>query len=169
MPEQPEQAMKKQTEEKTLSEIEREGEVQIEKIPSQEISEMREAILEEISQAEKPQKKIIKKIIPKKKKQSVEREVPPVKSEIYKNIESIMEEDLVDVYVNMTPEIQKKFKEEGEKTAFRIEKLLQKTKVKIKEIIKLIRGWLMIIPGVNKYFMEQEAKIKTDKILRIKK
>jgi hypothetical protein len=33
--------------------------------------------------------------------------------------------------------------------------------------LKLIREWLLIIPGVNKYFLEQEAKIKTDKIQQL--
>jgi len=28
--------------------------------------------------------------------------------------------------------------------------------------------WLKILPGVNKFFLEQEAKIKTDKILALK-
>ena len=42
-------------------------------------------------------------------------------------------------------------------------------KVKVKEIVKLIIEWLKIIPGASRYFLEQEAKIKTDKILKLKK
>ena len=34
-----------------------------------------------------------------------------------------------------------------------------------RKILKLIRSWLKLIPGVNKFFLEQEAKIKTDKIV----
>jgi hypothetical protein len=37
--------------------------------------------------------------------------------------------------------------------------------VSTKKIFVLIRAWLKIIPGVNRFFLEQEAKIKTDKIL----
>mgnify|MGYP007030126443 CR=1 FL=1 len=35
----------------------------------------------------------------------------------------------------------------------------------IKKIINRIRSWLSIIPGVNSYYVDQEAKIKTEKIL----
>jgi hypothetical protein len=35
----------------------------------------------------------------------------------------------------------------------------------VKKILALIRDWLKLIPGVNRFFLEQEAKIKTDKIL----
>jgi len=29
-------------------------------------------------------------------------------------------------------------------------------------------NWLKLIPGVNKFFLEQEAKIKTDEVLKLK-
>jgi len=32
----------------------------------------------------------------------------------------------------------------------------------------LIKKWLLLIPGVNKYFLEQEAKIKADEIVKMK-
>ena len=37
------------------------------------------------------------------------------------------------------------------------------------KIIDVIKKWLSIIPGINKFFLEQEAKIKTDKIMELKK
>ena len=39
--------------------------------------------------------------------------------------------------------------------------------IQMKKILKLIREWLLIIPGVNKFFLEQEAKIKAEKIQQI--
>jgi hypothetical protein len=29
--------------------------------------------------------------------------------------------------------------------------------------------WLKLLPGVNRFFLEQEAKIKTDRIIHLKK
>lgn len=83
-------------------------------------------------------------------------------------IEDILEEDLGDAYFQMTPEKQQQFQKAGEDTANSIEKLLTDAKLKIRKILDLIRKWLKIIPGINKFFLEQEAKIKADKILEIK-
>jgi len=33
-------------------------------------------------------------------------------------------------------------------------------------IMELVYEWLRMIPKVNKFFLEQEAKIKTDKLLK---
>jgi len=83
-------------------------------------------------------------------------------------IENILEEDLGDVYFSLTPEKQREFKRKGEETAIKISMLAEKTKIKAKKIISLIRDWLLLIPGVNKFFLEQEAKIKADKIIELK-
>jgi len=83
-------------------------------------------------------------------------------------IENILSENLDELFMQMTPQQQMQFKEKGEETATKIEALLQETKVRVKEIINLIKDWLKIIPGVNKFFLEQEAKIKTDRLLNIR-
>ncbi len=83
-------------------------------------------------------------------------------------IDSILAEGLDEVFLNLKPEKQKEFKEKGEETVKKINILLGQTKVKVKKIINLIRAWLKIIPGVNKFFLEQESKIKADRIVKIK-
>jgi len=83
-------------------------------------------------------------------------------------IDNILAEGLHEVFLKMDPQKQKEFKEKGEETVMKINKLLDKTKVKISQIIDLIKKWLHVIPGVNKFFLEQEAKIKADRIMRIK-
>lgn len=83
-------------------------------------------------------------------------------------IEAIMARGLEDEYARMTPKQQEHFREEGEKTAHIIHKLLQASRVKIKKIIKLLTKWLQLIPGVNKYFLEQEAKIKADELMELR-
>ena len=84
------------------------------------------------------------------------------------NIEKALSNDLVDVYLQMTPAQQIEFKQQGEQTAREIKTLLSKTKVNVKKITKIILNWLKMIPGINKFFLEQEAKIKTDEILKLK-
>ena len=85
-----------------------------------------------------------------------------------KEIETILEEDLEEIYSNMPVNKQKEFKIEGERVSRKISELISASKIKIKKIITLIRGWLSIIPGVNKFFLEQEIKIKTDKIIKLR-
>lgn len=107
----------------------------------------------------------------KKKLKSTKRkpqQIPQVRDEVTVAIEKIMEEDLKDAYQELTPIQKQEFKIKGEETANEIRTLLTRTHVKVKNIFKLILGWLKMLPGINKFFLEQEAKIKTDKILAIK-
>lgn len=83
-------------------------------------------------------------------------------------IDKILAEGLNEVFLKMTPDQQKKFKVSGEETVAKINELLNQTKVKVKKIVELIRKWLKLVPGVNKFFLEQEVKIKSDKIMRLR-
>ena len=95
--------------------------------------------------------------------------VPPVtKSEEYIKVENILSEHLDELFLQMTPQQQMTFQQKGEETAGKIEKLLQETKIKVKEILDLIKEWLKLIPGINKFFLEQEAKIKTDRLINLR-
>jgi len=99
-------------------------------------------------------------------------QVEPVvipKDEEVRRVEAILEQDLSDIYFSMPPAAQAEFKARGEETAIKIVALLHKTKVKAAEIFRLIFEWLKIIPGVSKIFIKQEAKIKTARVLKIKK
>lgn len=102
---------------------------------------------------------------PKKKKPNT---IPQVRDELTIKIEKIMAEDLVDAYKELTPLQQQEFKIKGEQTALQIRQLLKATHVKIKKIFQLIFDWLKMLPGINKFFLEQEAKIKADKIVGMK-
>jgi hypothetical protein len=88
---------------------------------------------------------------------------------VMESIERIMSEDLMDFYRTMPPERQQEFKRKGEEVAGKIRSLMTRAAVKAKEVLTLIVGWLKLIPGVNKFFLEQESKIKTDKILELHK
>lgn len=130
-------------------------------------------------EAEKPIEKPVTAEISAQKEEAEDEErvvlVPPIgQSEgvmladsLMEKIEKVLEEDLGDVYLKMTPDEQRIFKEKGEETASKIRILIQRFRIRVKEILKLIKEWLNAIPGVNKFFLEQESKIKTDKILEM--
>jgi len=80
-------------------------------------------------------------------------------------IESILAEDVLDLY-NQLSEIKKReFKKRGELISVKIKTMLRQVRVRAEEIFDLIKNWLKMLPNINHYFLEQEAKIKTDKIL----
>lgn len=83
-------------------------------------------------------------------------------------IDAILAEGLNEIFLKMNAQEQQEFKQRGEETVKKINLLLNKTKVRANQIIALIRSWLKLIPGINRFFLEQETKIKTDKIIRIK-
>jgi len=85
-----------------------------------------------------------------------------------KKIEKILESGLEEIYLNLSPANQKRFKIEGEATIKEIDGLLAKTKINLGKIVDLIRKWLILVPGINKFFLEQEAKIKADEIIKLK-
>lgn len=114
------------------------------------------------------EKEILAKLPPKPKTTTKDKDAKAEHKEILE-VESIMEEDLEEVYQRMDPDLKNKFKEKGEETATAISQIIKKTKVKANEILELIKAWLKLVPGINKFFLEQEAKIKTDKILALKK
>jgi len=86
-------------------------------------------------------------------------------------IEHILEEgkELGDAYAKLSPEKQVEFRKQEEDVALIIKNILLNVHVNIKKVFMLILGWLKILPGINRFFLEQEAKIKTDKVLKIKK
>jgi hypothetical protein len=87
------------------------------------------------------------------------------KDQYHVRIERILEENLVEVYLSLPPAARVKFKIEGEAAALKIRALIEQAKLRAKEVLKVILAWLKSIPRVNGYFLQQEAKIKTDKIV----
>jgi len=83
-------------------------------------------------------------------------------------IDAYLSDGLGETFLAMTPDKQKIFKEEGEVTAKKINVLLDATKVNVGKIIDLIKKWLRLITGINRFFLDQEAKIKADKIVKMK-
>ena len=88
------------------------------------------------------------------------------KDEALLEVEKILEDGLGD-FVTSLPEAPKaRFLKLGREVATQIAKMVRAYKVKVRDVVHLIREWLLVIPGVNAFFLEQEAKIKTDRILQ---
>lgn len=114
--------------------------------------------------------KPVKEIIEKAKPAKIKAKRTSTEEETEKKIEEILEEDLEETYFQLPEDKREEFKKEGEETAWKItDILLHKPRLYIIKVIGLIRKWLKLVPGVNKFFLEQETKIKTEKILEIKK
>ncbi len=93
--------------------------------------------------------------------------IPQVQDEVTLKIERVLEEGLSDSFQRLSPIAQQEFKIKGEETAIKIRELLSSTHVKVKKVLAYILEWLKLLPGVNRFFLEQEAKIKADRILQI--
>ena len=103
-------------------------------------------------------------VVPKKKPAPI----LPMRDETTVKIEKIMEDGLGEAFGKLSPVAKEEFKLKGEKTAGQIRILLDSAHVKVKKILRLIYEWLKMLPGINRFFLEQEAKIKVDKIIALK-
>jgi hypothetical protein len=95
--------------------------------------------------------------------------VPMLRDEMTVKVEKILSVGLADTYAKLSPVAQQEFKLKGEQTAIKIRELLQSAKIKVKKIFNLILQWLSLLPNINRFFLEQEAKIKTDRVIELKK
>jgi hypothetical protein len=92
-----------------------------------------------------------------------------VKDDDQVSIEKILEEGLGPYYTTLPETAKPIFRKKGEQAATEIAGMVRTLKIKVKRVLTLIRDWLLTIPNVNKFFLEQEAKIKTDKIVELVK
>lgn len=95
--------------------------------------------------------------------------VEPGATGLVHDVENILSEGLEETYRRLDPATQARFKQTGETTAGAIAGLLSEARIQVRKILDLLIGWLRIIPGVNQHFLEQEAKIKADKLMRLRR
>lgn len=87
---------------------------------------------------------------------------------IQKKVEHVLEEGLEPLFLELNDQDKQKFKALGETTAIKIAGLLQQAKVRLSEILILIKEWLNSLTGISKFYVEQEAKIKAEKLLKLR-
>lgn len=89
------------------------------------------------------------------------------KSPITQKVEGVLEQDLEELYAELSDADKVIFKKRGEEAASVIVLLLQGAKVKVKQIFDTIVAWLKYLPGVSASYIIQEAKIKTDQLMKL--
>lgn len=87
------------------------------------------------------------------------------KDPVLADVENILATGLGEIYMNLPDARKPAFKAKGEEIAVVTQEMISTGKVKAKRILDLIRDWLKLIPGINRFFLEQEAKIKTDQLV----
>lgn len=87
------------------------------------------------------------------------------RAKMLKDIEAILSDGLKDIYTALPASHKQSFKQKGEFVANAITDLVIRGGAKVKTVWKLITDWLGSLPGMNKYFLEQEIKIKTDRVM----
>lgn len=88
-----------------------------------------------------------------------------VQDEVMLEVEKILEDGLGAYYRDWPEEAQVQFRQKGKEVSGEIANMVRTLSVQARRVLKLIHDWLLTIPSVNKFFLEQEAKIKTDRIL----
>ena len=83
------------------------------------------------------------------------------------DVERELEEGLWDVYRDLPPDARQQFKAEGERIAHVVRDGIAAGTLVARRLIELITAWLKMIPHVNKWFLRQEAKNKTDDLMRL--
>lgn len=94
-------------------------------------------------------------------------EAKPKKDSMTMKIESMLEEGVENDFKKMLPQQQAAFMREGEELAERLKAMRGSGKFDAGLANKQITRWLRGIPDVNALFLEQAAKIKTDKLKSI--
>ena len=89
------------------------------------------------------------------------------KDEVTIEVEKVLEDGLGDFFKTLPDTAKPKFKQKGEEAATELSGMVRSLKIQVKRALLLIRDWLLTIPGVNKFFLEQEAKIKVDQLLEL--
>ncbi|PIR47979.1 hypothetical protein COV06_01095 [Candidatus Uhrbacteria bacterium CG10_big_fil_rev_8_21_14_0_10_50_16] len=82
-------------------------------------------------------------------------------------VEDILSEGLQDFYKELPQDLKPAFKAKGEEVARTILVWRQEAKLVASRVLRLIREWLGMAPKLNKHYLEQESKIKTDHILAL--
>lgn len=87
--------------------------------------------------------------------------------EVAVDVQKIMEDGLEEALAAMPDDAKQRFLQKGKEIGILIADMVRQYKVEVKQVLRLLKEWLTTIPGVNKFFLEQDAKIKTDRILEL--
>lgn len=104
---------------------------------------------------------------PKGKKQQAIPAQATQKTPEREELEEILADNVMEVYQMLSPKEQEQFRKAGEEAVTKIEVLVTQFKATARAVLQIIRQWLRTIPRINTLFLEQESKIKTDRVLKM--
>lgn len=81
----------------------------------------------------------------------------------------ILSEDMAELMADLPADQKKEVQIEGLKTVDKLQLLLRQAHLKVKQIWELVWSWLKRFSGVNRFFLEQEVKKKTEEVLELRK
>lgn len=93
--------------------------------------------------------------------------VPPDK--VAEDVQKILEDGLEEAIVTMPEDAKQRFLQKGKEIGTIVSDMVRHYKVEVKRVLSMLKEWLTAIPGINKFFLEKEAKIKTDRILELER
>ncbi len=93
--------------------------------------------------------------------------VPPDK--LAEDVQKILEDGLEEAIVAMPEDAKQRFLQKGKEIGTIVSDMVRRYKVEVKRVLHMLKEWLTAIPGINKFFLEKEAKIKTDRILELER
>jgi len=94
---------------------------------------------------------------------------PEEKDALRMRVERTLEDNLWKIYLSLPDAQRERFKAGGEMCAATLRNLLDQGGVRPRQALNPITRWLKLIPNVLWAFLYQEAKIKTDKFMRLHK
>lgn len=80
-------------------------------------------------------------------------------------IEELLANNMTDLFLALPDDRKQGFKQGGEAAAQSIRQLMHQGKATARRVFDIIRHWLRGLPMINRFFLEQEAKIKTDEVM----
>ena len=133
--------------------------------------------VERQKEVEKPQEAVQREHFPQAAPPPVLPQIPTVaekqaadspEQQELKKVELILEEHVQELFLRLPENKRLAFKQKGEETAKKITALLHEATVKVQKIINLIMSWLRLAPDVSKFYIEQEAVEKANRLLALK-
>lgn len=143
-----------------------EAPLQAERAALEQATEQKDAFLERSHEQVPETSSVVAEAAPQAQVAVVEA-APP--DEVMTEVEKILEDGLGNFVETMPEDARQRFLAKGREVSTSIAVMVRSFKVELRSVIHLVREWLMTIPSVNRYFLEQEAKIKTDRIITLAK
>lgn len=88
------------------------------------------------------------------------------KDKVTVEVEKLLEKNLGDIYTSLPDNIKPFFKSHGEKIAQTVVGMINNKSFDGGVVMEMVEDWLKLVPKSNSLFLEQEAKLKTDSIVK---